>query len=62
MDPAAMSAMRGEVEPDPADPGEGAEDEGAPSAEKIEAAKRLCAAVEGKNYRAIVAAFADLGE
>jgi hypothetical protein len=53
-------AMRGDPEPDPADPAEESEGEG-PSEEDLAAAKRLCLAVEGKNYRAIVAAVKDLG-
>ena len=60
-DEGKAKAMRGDTEPDPEDPEEGAEGEGeAPSEEELAAAKRLCAAVESKNYRAIVAAVKDL--
>ena len=60
-DEGKAKAMRGDPEPDPEDPAEGAEGEGeAPSEEELAAAKRLCAAVESKNYRAIVAAVKDL--
>ena len=60
-DEGKAKAMRGDPEPDPEDPAEGADGEGeAPSEEELAAAKRLCAAVESKNYRAIVAAVKDL--
>lgn len=60
-DETKAKAMRGDPEPDPEDPGEGAEGEGEAPSEEALAAKRLCAAIEGKNYRAIVAAVRDLG-
>ena len=60
-DEGKAKAMRGDPEPDPEDPAAGADGEGdAPSEEELAAAKRLCAAVESKNYRAIVAAVKDL--
>jgi hypothetical protein len=63
-DAGKLAAMRGDPDTSVADPDEpdGDEDEGAePGEEELAAAKRLCAAVESKNYRAIVAAVKDLG-
>ena len=60
-DEAKAKAMRGDPEPD-GDEGEATDEGEAPSEETIAAAKRLCAAVEAKNYRAIVAAVKDICE
>ena len=64
-DEAKMSAMRGDSEPDPKDPAEESEgetEEAGPSEPRIMAARRFCAAVESKNYRAMLAAFDDMDE
>ena len=58
-DEAKAKTMRGDAEPDPEDPEEESEGEG-PSEEELAAAKRLGAALEAKNWRAVCAAVKDL--
>lgn len=58
-DEAKAKTMRGDAEPDPEDPEEEFEGEG-PSEEELAAAKRLGAALEAKNWRAVCAAVKDL--
>jgi hypothetical protein len=60
-DEAKAKTMRGDAEPDPEDPEEESEGEGeGPSEEELAAAKRLGAALEAKNWRAVCAAVKDL--
>lgn len=61
-DEAKMAAMRGgDAEPEEPEEKSDGESDG-PSEPRLMAARRFCAAVESKNYRALLAAFDDMDD
>ena len=61
-DESKAKAMRGDSEPDPEDPEEGAEGEGEPTPAELAAARRAIAAVKAGDARAFCAAIKDIDD